>query len=77
MNPAPILTNLWPHDLNPTDVPFRERTKTILQRHGLFDDPTKFNSLTVTELRHRLNPDQDHEAWHDYMTARYVTPTGL
>ena len=55
MNPAPILTTPWPHDLNPIDVPFLQRTRTVLERHGLFDDPTMFNTLTAAEVAEWCN----------------------
>jgi hypothetical protein len=53
--PAPILTVQWPQGLNPTDVPFLQRTKTVLERPGLSDDPAKFNSLTVAEVAEWCN----------------------
>jgi hypothetical protein len=45
----PILDALWPGDLNPADVPFKGRSETILRRHGFYDDPSLFDSLTVSD----------------------------
>ena len=45
-----ILDTRWPEDLDPETVPFATRTVTVLQRHGLYDDPARFNTLTVAEV---------------------------
>jgi hypothetical protein len=47
---ALLLTAPWPDDLDPADVPFRTRTITILRRAGFFDDWSRFNTLTETEV---------------------------
>jgi hypothetical protein len=46
----PILTEPWPDDLDPTDVPFRKRSSTVLYRMGYFDDPIRFDTLTDDEV---------------------------
>jgi hypothetical protein len=40
----------WPDGLDPADVPFRQRSVTILRRMGYYDDPTLFNTLTEVEV---------------------------
>jgi hypothetical protein len=45
-----ILEEHWPDDLEPELVPFATRTKTVLRRAGLYDDPGRFNTLTVAEV---------------------------
>ncbi len=45
-----LLNALWPDDFDPATVPFRQRSVTILQRVGYFDDWTLFNTLTETEV---------------------------
>jgi hypothetical protein len=50
MDPAPILSDPWPQDLNPADVPFLGRTRTVLQRQGYFDDPAMLNTLTAADV---------------------------
>jgi hypothetical protein len=48
---APLLNAPWPDDLDPTTVPFRQRSIAILRRMGYFDDPSLFNTLTETEVQ--------------------------
>jgi hypothetical protein len=43
VNRMPILSALWPHDLDPATVPFTKRTATILQRQGIYTNPTRLN----------------------------------
>ena len=40
----------WPDDLDPEAVPFATRTETVLRRGGLYDDPSRFNTLTVDDV---------------------------
>ena len=47
---TPILSQPWPHDLDPADVPFRKRSVTILRHMGYFDNPALFDSLTEAEV---------------------------
>lgn len=41
-----ILDEPWPADLDPADVPFKQRTRTVLKRQGLLDNPASFFDLT-------------------------------
>ncbi len=50
MDGTPILDERWPTGLNPADIPFRTRTVTVLTRHGYFDDPSLFDTLTEAEV---------------------------
>jgi hypothetical protein len=44
---TPILDAPWPDDLDSATVPFRQRSVTILERMGYFDDWTlSLNDLT-------------------------------
>ena len=47
---TPILNHAWPADLDPETVSFATRTETVLRRHGLYDDPARFGTLTVAEV---------------------------
>jgi hypothetical protein len=47
---TPILDVPWPDDLGPATVPFRQRSVTILRRMGVFDDPSRFDTLTKPEV---------------------------
>jgi hypothetical protein len=69
-----VLGYLW-HDI-PTETG-NKHVQELAEFANIASTDINFKSVTVTELLRRLNPDQDHKAWHDYMTARYVTPTGL
>ena len=40
----------WPPDLDPATAPFLTRSVTVLRRMGFFDDWTRFNTLTDTEV---------------------------
>lgn len=40
----------WPDDLDPETVPFAARAETVLRHYGLYDDPSRFNTLTVDEV---------------------------
>ena len=40
----------WPNDLDPSTVPFRKRSITILRRAGFFDDWSLFNTLTEFQV---------------------------
>lgn len=59
-----ILNVEWPEDLEPATVPFAGRTVTVLQRHGLYDDPSGFNALTVSRSS-RVVEDRSH---NDYQS---------
>ena len=48
MDSNPILDALWPADLKPDDVPFKGRSETVLLRHGFYDNPSLFDSLTAS-----------------------------
>jgi hypothetical protein len=50
MDSIRILFAAWPADLNPSDVPFKGRTETILHRNGLYDNPSLFDSLTESDV---------------------------
>jgi hypothetical protein len=50
VNRSPILSALWPHDLDPSDVPFAKRTATILERQGLYTNPALLNEVTTTDV---------------------------
>lgn len=41
-----IFDEPWPADLDPADVPFKQRTRTVLKRQGLFDNPAPLCDLT-------------------------------
>jgi hypothetical protein len=45
-----LLNAPWPDKLDPADVPFRTRSVTILRRAGYFDDWSRFNDPTETEV---------------------------
>jgi hypothetical protein len=47
VNTTRILNSPWPEDLDAETVSFATRTETVLRRHGLYDDPARFNTLTV------------------------------
>lgn len=46
MDRGPLLDSPWPADLDPASVPFKVRSETVLHRAGLYDDPTRFDTLT-------------------------------
>jgi len=50
VNCSPILSALWPHDLDPAAVPFTKRTATILQRQGIYTDPALFNEVSTADV---------------------------
>ena len=50
VNTTNILDHRWPEDLDPETVPFATRTVTVLRRHGLYDNPNLFNSLSVADV---------------------------
>jgi len=50
MGNDPIFDEPWPVDLNPTDVPFKERTRTVLKRQGILDNPTSLADLTEDDV---------------------------
>ena len=50
MDDSLILEVHWPDDLDPETVPFATRTQTVLRWRGLYDDPARFNTLTVAEV---------------------------
>ncbi|MCH8129880.1 MAG: hypothetical protein IIC70_08285 [Acidobacteria bacterium] len=45
-----ILAEPWPGDLDPSRVPFRQRTITVLKGMGLWDDMTRIDELTVDDI---------------------------
>ena len=49
VNNTTILNQPWPHDLDPETVPFASRTETVLRRHGFYNDPNRFNTLSVEQ----------------------------
>lgn len=58
MDNTNVLDAAWPEDLVPSDVPFKNRTKTVLRRNGFFDDPSLFNSLTASDIARWWNAGQ-------------------
>ena len=46
----PILDQPWPPDLDPSRVPFRQRTITTLQRMRLWDDMTQIDDITRDDV---------------------------
>jgi len=50
VNRSPILSALWPHDLDPATVPFTKRTATILERQGIYTNPALLNKVTTTDV---------------------------
>jgi hypothetical protein len=47
---TPILTAPWPHNLDPAIVPFAKRTATVIERQGIYTNPTLLNNLTTTDV---------------------------
>jgi hypothetical protein len=47
---TPILTGPWPYDLDPADVPFTKRTVTVLERQGIYTNPTLLSEVTATDV---------------------------
>ncbi len=45
-----ILAEPWPGDLDPSRVPFRQRTITVLKGMRLWDDMTRIDELTVDDV---------------------------
>ena len=45
-----ILAQPWPGDLDPSRVPFRQRTITVLKGMGLWDDMTRIDHLTIDDV---------------------------
>ncbi len=45
-----ILAEPWPGDLDPSRVPFRQRTITVLKGMRLWDDMTRIDELTVDDI---------------------------
>jgi hypothetical protein len=45
-----ILDRPWPEDLDPSQAGFKTWTRTILRRHGYWDDPTRLDTLTADEF---------------------------
>ena len=50
MDSAPLLDSSWPEALDPVAVPFKGRTETVLRRAGFYEDPSRFDTLTETEV---------------------------
>jgi hypothetical protein len=50
VNTALILTALWPRDLDPATVPFAKRTATVLERQGIYTDPSLLNEVTSIDV---------------------------
>lgn len=50
MDSGSILDAPWPPDLDPAAVPFKGRTETVLRRAGFYEDPSRFDTLTETEV---------------------------
>ncbi len=44
-----LLDEPWPGDLDPSRVPFRQRTITVLKGMRLWDDMTRIDELTVDD----------------------------
>jgi hypothetical protein len=47
---TPILTAPWPDALDPSDVLFTKRTVTVLERQGIYTNPTLLSELTTTDV---------------------------
>ena len=45
-----ILDKPWPGDLDPSRVPFRQRTITVLKGMRLWDDMTRIDERTVADV---------------------------
>ena len=45
-----ILDNPWPPELDPSRVPFRKRTITVLRGMGLWEDMSRIDELTVDDV---------------------------
>ncbi|MCZ6456413.1 MAG: hypothetical protein O6650_04100, partial [Actinobacteria bacterium] len=45
-----ILAQAWPSDLDPSRVPFRQRTITVLKGMRLWDDMTRIDEKTVDDV---------------------------
>lgn len=50
MSISSILTATWPSTLDPETVPFKGRTVTVLRRAGLYDDWSRFNGLSESDV---------------------------
>ena len=81
MNSTPILTVPWPLDLDPATVPFTRRTVTILQRQGIYTDPTLLNETTTTDVLGWWNAGpvtaEDLRATGNDAIMRHHTEAGL
>jgi hypothetical protein len=47
---TPILTATWPDDLDPATMPFAKRTATILERRGMYANPSLLNEVTSIDV---------------------------
>jgi hypothetical protein len=78
---TPILNASWPDDLDPATVPFTKRTVTVLERQGIYTNPTLLNELTATDVLGWWNAGpatvEDLRASGDDASRRHHTETGL
>jgi hypothetical protein len=81
VNTTPILTASWPPDLDPAAVPFTKRTATVLERQGIYSNPTLLNNLTATDVLGWWNAGsatvQDLRAIGNDAIRRHRTESGL
>jgi hypothetical protein len=78
---TPILTAPWPDDLDPADVPFTTRTVTVLERQGIYTNPTLLTELTAIDVLGWWNagPATVEDLWivGNDAIRRHHTETGL
>ena len=76
-----ILDKPWPGDLDPSRVPFRQRTITVLKGMRLWDDMTRIDQLTVDDVagywvtgpvtaNDLITSGNEAIAWHHNQPAR-------
>lgn len=78
-----ILAEPWPRDLDPSRVPFRQRTITVLRGMGLWDDMTRIDVLSVDDVagywvtgpvtvNDVISSGNEAIAWHHSEAARLI-----
>jgi hypothetical protein len=78
---TPVFNAPWPDDLDPADVPFTKRTVTVLERQGIYTNPTLLNQLTATDVSSWWNAGlatvEDLRIVGSDAIRRHHTETGL
>jgi len=78
---TPILTAPWPDNLDAATVPFAKRTVTVLERQGIYTDPSLLNEVTSIDVLDWWNAGpatvEDLRIVGNDAIRRHHTETGL